>query len=59
MRKLVLLLFAHAINTPSRDASLLYRLYPKWGWGGRGRRGSSGAMVLGKLPVPGRPTNFD
>ena len=23
-----------------------------WGWSG-------GAMVLGKLPVPGRPTNFD
>ena len=23
-----------------------------WGW-------SSGAMVLGKLPVPGRPTNLD
>ena len=24
----------------------------KWGWSG-------GAMVLGKLPVPGRPTNLD
>ena len=24
----------------------------RWGWSG-------GAMVLGKLPVPGRPTNLD
>ena len=25
-------------------------------WGGGGGGGSRGAMVLGKLPVPGRPT---
>ena len=29
-----------------------YTLSRKRGWSG-------GAMVLGKLPVPGRPTNFD
>ena len=27
--------------------------------GGGGRGGEGGAMVLGKLPVPGRPSNFD
>ena len=27
--------------------------------GERARRGSGGAMVLGKLPGPGRPTNLD
>ena len=27
--------------------------------GGGGGGGSDGAMVLGKLPVPGRPTNLD
>ena len=26
--------------------------FSSWGWSG-------GAMVLGKLPVPGRPTNLD
>ena len=29
-----------------------------WGWGVRGVEGD-GVMVLGKLPVPGRPTNMD
>ena len=29
--------------------TLIYPFFPLWGWSG-------GAMVLGKLPVPGRPT---
>ena len=32
---------------------------PPMGWGGGGGGGSGGVMVLGKLPVPGRPTNLD
>ena len=31
---------------------LIVSLRPPWGW-------SDGAMVLGKLPVPGLPTNLD
>ena len=33
-------------------ATLSNELGHKWGWSG-------GSMVLGKLPVPGRPTNLD
>ena len=33
-----------------------FLLLTSWGLGGGG---SGGAMVLGKLPVPGRPTNLD
>ena len=40
-----LLLFAYIV-------ALLRYLCSVWGWSG-------GAMVLGKLPVPGRPTNLD
>ena len=29
--------------------------FPTLSWGG----GSCGAMVLGKLPIPGRPANWD
>ena len=29
---------------------------PSFSWGGGGGGGSGGAMVLGKLPVPRRPT---
>ena len=32
--------------------NMFWSLYNYWGWSG-------GAMVLGKLPVPGRPTNLD
>ena len=34
-------------------------LTTKMGGGGGGGGWSGGAMVLGKLPVPGRPTNLD
>ena len=30
----------------------LHLIFTGWGWSG-------GAMVQGKLPVPGRPTNLD
>ena len=36
-------------NGPLRQFFNLYRAVSQWGWSG-------GAMVLGKLPVPGRPT---
>ena len=29
-----------------------------WGGGGWGGGGTGGAMVVGKIPAPGRPTNF-
>ena len=43
------ILQSNSSNLPTR---LLRRLWYEDGWSG-------GAMVLGKLPVPGRPTNLD
>ena len=40
---------AYHINRSTACRSHVWLTWPKWGWSG-------GAMVLGKLPVPGHPT---
>ena len=40
------------LKTLNKDNSLYWNSHTLRGWSG-------GAMVLGKLPVPGRPTNLD
>ena len=44
-----------SVHLPSHQSSLTFFFF-FWGGGGGG---SGGAKVLGKLSVPGRPTNLD